>query len=78
MSLIHRRCNARVASPDRSEQPNHQNHVLKIDSGDHMRSLRGDLPFTKGTSMANPVLGFIGLDLMGGNMVECLQSKGYL
>ena len=26
--------------------------------------------------MENPVIGFIGLGLMGGNMVECLQSNG--
>ena len=26
--------------------------------------------------MQNPVIGFIGLGLMGGNMVECLQSNG--
>ena len=26
--------------------------------------------------MENPVIGFIGLGLMGGNMVECLQKNG--
>ena len=27
--------------------------------------------------MSKPVIGFIGLGLMGGNMVENLQNKGY-
>ena len=27
--------------------------------------------------MENPVIGFIGLGLMGGNMAECLQANGY-
>ncbi len=27
--------------------------------------------------MSNPVIGFIGLGLMGGNMVECLQNNGF-
>lgn len=27
--------------------------------------------------MKNPVIGFIGLGLMGGNMAECLQNNGY-
>ena len=27
--------------------------------------------------MENPVIGFIGLGLMGGNMVECLQKNGF-
>ncbi len=27
--------------------------------------------------MENPVIGFIGLGLMGGNMVECLQTNGF-
>jgi len=27
--------------------------------------------------MTNPVIGFIGLGLMGGNIVECLQSNGF-
>ena len=27
--------------------------------------------------MSKPVIGFIGLGLMGGNMVENLQKKGY-
>ena len=27
--------------------------------------------------MTNPVIGFIGLGLMGGNMVENLQNKGF-
>ncbi|MEM8789662.1 MAG: NAD(P)-binding domain-containing protein, partial [Pseudomonadota bacterium] len=27
--------------------------------------------------MTKPVIGFIGLGLMGGNMVENLQTKGY-
>ena len=27
--------------------------------------------------MSKPVIGFGGLGLMGGNMVECLQTKGY-
>ena len=27
--------------------------------------------------MSKPVIGFVGLGLMGGNMVECLQTKGY-
>lgn len=27
--------------------------------------------------MTNPVIGFIGLGLMGGNMVECLQKNGF-
>lgn len=27
--------------------------------------------------MTKPVIGFIGLGLMGGNMVECLQANGY-
>ena len=27
--------------------------------------------------MSKPVIGFIGLGLMGGNMVECLQKAGY-
>ena len=27
--------------------------------------------------MTKPVVGFIGLGLMGGNMVECLQKNGF-
>ena len=27
--------------------------------------------------MEKPVIGFIGLGLMGGNMVECLQKNGF-
>ena len=27
--------------------------------------------------MAKPTIGFIGLGLMGGNMAECLQNKGF-
>src|SRR5437868_8736998 len=43
MSLIHRRCTARVASPDRFRKTNSIHHLCAnaIDSGDHMRSLRG-------------------------------------
>ena len=35
------------------------------------------MPALRSKYMQNPVIGFVGLGLMGGNMVECLQKNGF-